>query len=149
MASRKTYLIVAAVLGVYAVSIGYYVSFYEGQQAILNSQTIYIEIAGPTSANGTAAFVPTAFTVAQGKNVTLIISNGDTVTHGLAIPRFNVNSGAIPPGLTLHLSFVASQTGTFVYNEPAGSCAAQGGVCDSKYSLLGNMTVVGPGIEAG
>jgi hypothetical protein len=41
------------------------------------------------------------------------------------------------------VSFVANQTGTFRFYEPAGYCkGGVGNVCNSQQKMVGNMTVL-------
>jgi hypothetical protein len=69
----------------------------------------------------------------------LSVLNLDNSTHGLAIPKFNVDTGGIAPNATRVVSFVASAVGNFTYSEPASDCG--GGNCDAGQALNGWFVV--------
>jgi len=62
-------------------------------------------------------FVPEAFEVHEGDDVTIHLTNVETVrdmTHGLAIPRHGINI-AVDPGQTTVVPFKAGKHGTYWY----------------------------------
>jgi heme/copper-type cytochrome/quinol oxidase subunit 2 len=148
MVARKTLLVVGIILTIYLASLSYYVYFYEGQTAAANSVDIYISIVGGKTSNASAMYSPDNFIVVEGKHVTLVVSNGDTVSHVLAIPQFNVTTGEIQAGDTVQVAFSPDQTGTFEFEEPPGGCGSDGGAgCGGGSGsggqlLTGNMTVI-------
>lgn len=142
MVSSKTVMLVVAVLAVYSVSLTYYISYYDARNAPSNTVNVYIYIYGPINPGGSAFYLPDTFTVDVGQNVSLVVYNDDGVTHGLAIPKFAVDTGAIPSESRKTVSFIAKETGTFEFSEPTGECALAGGSCDSMGHLTGNMTVI-------
>ncbi len=154
MVSTRTWLLVVLIAGTYAVSLTYYVQSYYAYTAETNSVNIYIAIEPPPTPGGNASYSPDVFTVAHGQRVTLIVHNMDTVTHGLAIDNFTVDTGPISANTTAAVVFQATALGTFTYYEPQSECAATGGTCDSLAGppgntvdqLAGNMTVIAPKI---
>ncbi len=107
-----------------------------------NSQTVDLQIIGGVGVGTVDTYVPDNFTVTEGKNVTLAITNTDDNTHGLEITQFGVNSGIILPGDTVRVSFIANETGTFRYQEPPGDCkGGYGGVCNSVQHMWGFITI--------
>ena len=144
MVASKTVLVVGIILTIYLGSLSYYIYFYDAQTAAANSVDIYVSIVGGKTSNASAMYSPDNFIVVEGKHVTLVVSNGDTVSHVLAIPRFNVTTGAIPAGDTVQVAFSPDQTGIFEFEEPSGGCGSNGGEgCGAGGQLLtGNMTVI-------
>jgi heme/copper-type cytochrome/quinol oxidase subunit 2 len=143
MVSSKTLLMVAVIVTIYLASLSYYIYFYEAETAAANSVDIYISVVGGKTGNASASFSPDNFIVVEGKHVTLVVSNGDTVSHSLAIPEFNVTTGTIPAGDTVQVAFNADQTGAFQFDEPSADCGPPGGQCAGGGGLLtGNMTVI-------
>lgn len=138
----------------YIVSLTYYVQSYDAYTAANNSVNIYVAIEPPPIANSNDSYSPNIFIVAKGQHVTLVVHNADSVTHGLAIDNFSVNTGPIRPDDTVEINFNPNQIGTFAYYEPQSECAVSGGVCDSLWGdganqidqLMGNMTVISPKI---
>lgn len=73
---------------------------------------------------GWDAFVPNSLVVHAGDTVKITVLNADPMDHGFQLDAFNVNThidpgaenatGAVTPSTTL-ITFVASQTGTFVF----------------------------------
>ena len=73
---------------------------------------------------GWDAFVPNSLVVHAGDTVKITVLNADPMDHGFQLDAFNVNThidpgtenatGAVTPSNTL-ITFVASQTGTFVF----------------------------------
>jgi heme/copper-type cytochrome/quinol oxidase subunit 2 len=137
-------LALIAVLLVAAVASGAYLSgFFGSSKSTSNAQTVDLEIIGGVGVGTVDTYVPDNFTITEGKNVTLAISNTDDNTHGLEIPQFGVNTGIILPGDTVRVSFVANQTGVFRYQEPPGDCkGGYGGVCNSVQHMWGFITIV-------
>lgn len=134
-------VLVAAVGGVY------YFAFYSNQGGSpYFNENILIEIGGAyynatDPANSTpAAYYPSNFNVSVGAHVTFLIQNEDNLTHGLAVPHFNVDTGPMAPHSNTTLSFVASPVGNYSYYEPHADCG--GGNCDANQSLVGWFLVV-------
>jgi len=154
LVSPKTALLVGFVAATYLVSLTYYVQSYEAYTAAADSVSIYIAIEPPPVPNGNDSYSPNIFIVGEGQHVTLVVHNADSVTHGLAIDNFSVNTGPIRPDDTISLNFDPNQLGTFTFYEPTSECAVGGGVCDSLFGtgsnqfnqLTGNMTVITPKI---
>ena len=144
MVSARTWFAVGVIIAIYATSLTYYVDYYDAQQAASSSVEVYVSIVAGGGPGGTASYSPDSFTVVQGVRVTLVVSNGDRVTHGIAIPAFRVDSGAIQPGDTARVTFTPRQSGSFTFDEPPGGCAAGGGACDSASPMTGVVTVVPP-----
>jgi len=142
LVSARTAIVVVAILAVYTVSLTYYVSYYDAHNAPKNVVNVYVYIYGPINPGGSAFYLPDNFTVVVGQNVSLVVYNDDGVTHGLAIPKFAVDTGAIPSDSRKAVSFIPKETGTYEFEEPTGECALAGGTCDSMGNLVGNMTVV-------
>lgn len=83
---------------------------------------------------GWDAFVPNSLIVHAGDTVKITVINADTMPHGFYLPDFNVNqriepgtanatTGEVTPWVTpTPITFVASQTGTFLFkcNIPCG-----------------------------
>lgn len=82
-----------------------------------------------------ATYYPGNFTVSLGEHITLLVENTDNITHGLAIPSFNVDTGEIKPNGTATVSFVATPAGNYTYDEPKADCG--GGNCDAGQALSG------------
>lgn len=143
MVSAKTWFAVGGILAIYALSLTSYVDYYDAHQETTNSVRVYVSIV-TGSPPGVASYSPDRLALVEGVRVTLVVSNGDRVTHGIAIPAFGVASGAIPAGDTVRLSFTPDRTGNFTFDEPPGSCAANGGACDSAAQMVGSVTVVPP-----
>ena len=141
--NSKTIALIA-VLVVAGVASGAYLSGSFGSStSSSNSQTVDLQIIGGVGVGTVDTYVPDNFTVTEGKNVTLAITNTDDNTHGLAIPQFGVNSGIILPGDTFRVTFFANETGVFRYAEPAGDCkGGYGGVCNSVQHMWGYITIV-------
>ena len=58
-------------------------------------------------------WLPQEFTVSYGTEVTILIRNIDTVTHGFAIPQLNVAAREIKAGEAKTVTFTPTQRGTF------------------------------------
>lgn len=58
---------------------------------------------------------PQKFTVPFNKEVKILIRNIETVTHGFAIPDFNVAAGEIKAGEVKVVSFTPDKKGTFPF----------------------------------
>jgi heme/copper-type cytochrome/quinol oxidase subunit 2 len=147
LVSRNTLVLVVVIIAALVGSGAYYAQTISSANNAANTITIDITIVGgipgTPNANTTDTYSPDSFTVTKGEHVNLAVLNTDDNTHGLAIPQFKVDTGIIPPGNTFRLSFVADQTGTFQYYEPAGYCGSGvGNVCNSAQHMTGNMTVL-------
>jgi heme/copper-type cytochrome/quinol oxidase subunit 2 len=137
-------IIVAALIALSGV---YYFAVYNKPSSGYFSERIRIEIGGaiynatdPTQSL-LATYYPDNFTVAKGAHITLAITNEDNITHGLAVPQFNIDTGQMKPNATTTLSFVANPVGTYTYEEPTADCG--GGNCDAGQSMNGTFHVVG------
>ena len=147
LASSKTLALVAVIVGALVVSSAYYAQTYNAANNALNTITIDITIVGGVpgtpNQNTTDTYSPDSFTVTQGQHVNLVVLNTDDNTHGLVMTQFHVDTGIIPSGNTVRLSFVANMTGTFQYYEPAGYCTGGvGNACNSAQHMTGKMTVL-------
>lgn len=58
---------------------------------------------------------PREITVPYGTEVRLFIRNIETVTHGFALPAFNVSAGEIKAGEVAVVKFTADKKGTFPF----------------------------------
>lgn len=58
---------------------------------------------------------PKTFTIPYNKDVRILIRNIDTVTHGFAIPDFNITAGEIKAGEVKVVKFNADKKGTFPF----------------------------------
>lgn len=61
------------------------------------------------------AFSPNTLSINKGDTVVVTFTNNGTFPHSFVINEFNVNSGAVSPGSTATVTFVAEKTGTFTY----------------------------------
>jgi hypothetical protein len=86
-----------------------------------------------------ASYDPTNFTVPAGTHITLDINNSDTLTHGLAVPAFNVDTGPMKPNSTAVLTFTVPTAGNYTYDEPPADCG--GGNCDAGQAFQGFILV--------
>jgi len=136
MASAKLLLLVAVIVGVVVVAGALYARSASSSSG--GSVEVDIEIVGGLGASTTDTYQPDNFTVSQGQTVVLVVQNTDDNPHGLAIPAFNVDTGAIKSGGTVRVTFVADKAGTFTFSEPAGYCGAN---CNSAQKMTGTMTV--------
>jgi heme/copper-type cytochrome/quinol oxidase subunit 2 len=138
-------LALIAVIIVAVIASGAYLSGTFSSKTSSNTQTVDIQIIGGVGIGTVDTYVPANFTVTEGKNVTLAISNTDDNRHGIYIPQFDVKNTLIPPGDTVRVWFIANETGIFKYSEPQGDCAGGvGGVCNSVQHMWGWITVVSP-----
>jgi len=147
MVSSRTIALVVVIIAALVGSTAYYIETYDAANNAANTITVDITIVGgiPGTANQntTDTYSPDAFTVTKGQTVNLVVLNTDDNTHGLVINAFHVDTGIIPSGNTVRLTFVATQTGTFLYYEPPGYCTGGvGNVCNSAQDMRGNMTVL-------
>ncbi len=133
-------VVLIALSGVY-----YYLAVYSKPSSGFFSENVVISIGGyfynstDPAASVPAAYYPSYFVVARGAHITLVITNTDNMTHGLAVPNFNVDTRAMKPNATVSLSFVANPPGNYTYYEPAADCG--GGNCDAGATLNGTFTV--------
>ena len=58
-------------------------------------------------------WLPREFTVSYGTEVTILIRNIDTATHGFAIPQLNIAAREIKAGEAKTITFTPNQRGTF------------------------------------
>jgi heme/copper-type cytochrome/quinol oxidase subunit 2 len=146
-ASKSSGMQMAAIVIVALVALSgvYYFAVYSKPSASFFSERVIIQIGGAVinttdpSQNTPATYYPNEFVVGKGAHVTLVISNLDNITHGLAVPSFNVDTGMMQPNATVNLSFVANPVGNYTFIEPAADCG--GGNCDAGQSLNGTFTV--------
>jgi plastocyanin len=139
--SRSILLILVIVVA--ALAGAEYYSQKSGSSGSSNSLLVNIEIIGTPAAGTVDYYSPSNFTVREGQTVTLAVLNTDDNTHGLVIRAFGVDTGKIDPGQTDRVTFLANQTGTFQFFEPAGYCTGGlGNHCNSIQHMTGNMTVV-------
>ena len=144
VAALKTRSLVLVGIIVLAVVAGgaYYAQTASSSGSAPTSVQVHISILGGVGAGTVDTYSPDNFTVLRGQQVTLAVLNTDDNSHGLAITEFKVDTGVIAPGATTRVSFVANQTGTFRFFEPAGYCKGGfGNVCNSQQKMVGNMTV--------
>jgi heme/copper-type cytochrome/quinol oxidase subunit 2 len=135
---------IAVVVLIVLVALGgvYYFVVYNKPATVGNfSERIKIDIGGyyynttdPTN-NIPGAFYPENFNVSQGAHITLFITNTDNMTHGLAVPKFGVDTGPMKGNATTTISFVATPTGNYTYVEPSSDCG--GGNCDANDTFVG------------
>ena len=137
----RSILLILVIVGA-AVAAGEYYQM-SGSSSSSSSLLVNIEIIGTPAAGTIDYYSPNNFTVRQGQTVTLAILNTDDNTHGLVMRAFSVDTGKINPGHTDRVTFVANQTGTFEFFEPAGYCTGGlGNHCNSIQHMTGNMTVL-------
>ncbi|HUI00099.1 MAG TPA: cupredoxin domain-containing protein [Nitrososphaerales archaeon] len=142
MKARSWILVVVVAAALVGSSLFYSQSFL-APPASGNSVKIDVQIIGGVGPGTTDTYDPDNFTVTQGDNVTLSVLNTDDNTHGLVITQFHVDTGIIPSGNTVIVSFIADKTGTFEFYEPPGYCTGGvGNVCNSVQKMTGNMTVI-------
>lgn len=141
----KSLLLVGLVVVAVVASGYYYTSNVGSSKGSSNSTTIDMQIVGGVGAGTVDTYVPDNFTVTEGQNVTLAITNTDDNTHGLVLSMFGVNTGLILPGDTKRVWFLANETGTFEFSEPPSYCqGGYGGVCNSVQHMWGFVTIVPP-----
>jgi Cupredoxin-like domain len=128
-----------------AISGLYYFAVYNKPSTGYFSENVIIQIGGPIinstdpGASIPATYYPDNFTVADGAHITLVITNTDNVPHGLAVPKFGLDTEEMKPNATIMLSFVASPPGNYTYSEPSADCG--GGNCDAGQAMTGWFVV--------
>ena len=147
LVSRGTLVLVVIIIAALVGSGAYYAETISSANSAANTIEVDITIVGgvpgTANANTTDTYSPDSFTVTQGEHVNLVVLNTDDNTHGLVLTQFKVDTGIIPSGNTVRVSFVANQAGTFTYYEPTGYCTSGvGNVCNSVQHMTGNMTVL-------
>jgi plastocyanin len=85
---------------------------------------------------GSSYFTPTSATVKLGQKVTFVVFNDDKSPHAFAIRAFNSSTGAIQPGKTARITFLANQPGDFPFYSPLSVDDAKG-----MTDLNGTLTV--------
>ncbi len=139
----KSLVTVAVVVAALVASGAYYAQTFNTSSTPGSSVEVDIQIVGGVGEGTTDTYAPDNFTVVQGERVALVVLNTDDNTHGLVIPQFNVDTGIIPSGNTVRVTFVADKSGTFQFYEPQGYCTkGVGNVCNSVQRMTGNMTVI-------
>jgi heme/copper-type cytochrome/quinol oxidase subunit 2 len=139
----RTVAFVVVLVVAFAGSAYYYSESFVTTNPSAKSLTVDIQIVGGVGANTTDTYDPDNFTVIQGYSVTLVVLNTDDNTHGLVIPEFHVDTGIIPSGNTVKVSFTPNVTGTFQFYEPPGYCTGGvGNACNSVQKMSGTMTVI-------
>jgi len=136
-------LALIAIIVVAVVAVGYYFEPRSATNSQLPAVTVDITIVGGVGTGTTDTYAPNNFTVREGQQVTLAVLNTDDNTHGLVIDQFKVDTRIIHAGATQRVTFVANQTGTFMYYEPPSYCqGGVGNVCNSQQNMVGKMTVL-------
>jgi len=133
-------IVVALLIVVVAIAGVYYFAVYSKPASTGGfSERVRIDIGGyyynstDPSQSTPAGYYPPNFNVSVGATVTLFITNTDNVTHGLSVPKFNVDTGPMMPNATATLTFTTRTAGNYTYSEPVADCG--GGSCDSNSSL--------------
>lgn len=78
-----------------------------------SSKLYTVELIARTTEHGN--WYPQKITVPLGKEVKILIRNIDTVSHGFALPDFNVAVQEIKAGQVAVVQFVANKRGTFPF----------------------------------
>lgn len=146
--SSQTQIVAVVIIALIALSGAYYYfAIYNKPSTGFFSERIRIDIGG-AFINSTdpaesipATYYPENFTVAKGAHITLAITNTDNITHGLAVPKFGIDTGVMQPNGTAMLSFVANADGNYTYYEPSADCG--GGNCDSGQAMTGWFVIQG------
>lgn len=127
-AGSRTVLIVAAlalVLGAAGLGLGAMTAL-APKASTYTPTTVSFQVAIVPDFQGAAwdAFVPNSLVVHAGDTVKITVLNADTMDHGFQLEAFSVNThigpgtanatGDVTPSSTV-ITFVASQTGTFVF----------------------------------
>ncbi|MCP5102932.1 MAG: cupredoxin domain-containing protein [bacterium] len=84
------------------------IQFYKNKQM---SGKIELLARAPEKGN----FYPREITVKKGTDVTLVIRNVDTVSHGFYLPDFFVDEGEIKAGVVKEIKFKADKSGKFPF----------------------------------
>jgi hypothetical protein len=140
---------IAAIVIVALIAIGGigYAAVYDKPKTSYFGVTITVQIYGAID-NSTgpgvcctipASYDPLNFTAVKGEHITLNVQNTDNLTHGLAVPKYNLDTGPLKPNGTATLSFVTNQIGNFTYDEPSVDCG--GGNCDAGQAMSGYFLV--------
>ena len=139
--SRTQVLAIVIVVLLALGGLYYYYSIYNKPSSGYFSERVRIDIGGALynstdpAASILATYYPENFTVAKGAHITLAVTNTDNVTHGLAVPKFGIDTGRMQPNTTAMLSFVANSDGNYTYSEPSADCG--GGNCDAGQAMAG------------
>ena len=129
------------IVALIALSGVYYIAVYNKPSGSTGYFAVQVNMGIAGGFQGTnATYLPPSFTVEKGEHVSLVVKNADNVTHGLAIPQYNLDTGKIQPNGTATLSFVPTAVGNYTYYEPTADCG--GGDCDAGQSPSGNLTVI-------
>jgi heme/copper-type cytochrome/quinol oxidase subunit 2 len=134
---KRSVILGVVIVAVLAVSAGYFVNGVSSGGSN-GSVTINLVVLPGLNATSVDTYNVRAFTVTRGEHVTLVVQNSDDDPHELYIPAFNLDTGIVPSGQTVRLSFVPSKAGVFDWYEPPGLC----GNCTGKQEMTGNMTVL-------
>jgi heme/copper-type cytochrome/quinol oxidase subunit 2 len=122
-----------------------YFSVYNKPSTAYFGETITIQIYGAivnSTTNIPGSYAYDNFTAYKGEHVVLKVWNTDNVTHGLAIPKYNLDTGPLQPNATATLAFVPNQVGNFTWDEPSTDCG--GGSCDTgpNWAMTGTFQVL-------
>lgn len=124
-------IVIAVIVAISAVA---YFTVYDKPSPGYFSEQLTVQI-GRSASNATATYLPDNFTLSQGEHVSLVVQNTDNSAHGLAIPKFNQNTGEIAANGTATIAFVPNVVGNFTFDEPSTDCG--GGTCDAGQALTG------------
>lgn len=116
---------------------------YATERIVVQIAAAYYNASDPDNLNGMnspGTYYPNSFDVPLGDHVSLVITNTDNMTHGLAVPKFNLDTGLMRPNATVTLEFVAAPLGNITFYEPHADCG--GGSCDSGQQYNGTITVI-------
>jgi len=140
-------VVAIVIVAILVVSAAYYFAVYQKPSSGGFTERIIMGIGGAyynatdPSASLPATYYPDNFTVPKGASVILAVTNSDNLTHGLAVPQFNVDTGPLKPNASVDITFTPSGPGNYTYYEPAADCG--GGNCDSGQDLTGWFVVEG------
>lgn len=140
-------MVIAALIALGAVYVYSANQSHTGTYGVTILVQIYGEIPANSAMNNStspvlASYDPLNFTAFKGEQINLRVQNTDNLTHGLAIPKFNLDTGPMKPNATVTLSFTPTALGNYTYYEPSADCG--GGKCDSGQALNGWFLVVQP-----
>lgn len=130
----RTQIIAVLIIALVAFAAVAYYALNRPSSSNYYGEQVVVQIGGAVGSTP-ATYYPGNFTVSVGEHITLLVENTDNKTHGLAIPSFSLDTGAIKPNGTATLTFVASPAGNYTYNEPSADCG--GGSCDAGQALSG------------
>lgn len=115
---------------------------YASERIVVQIAAAYYNSSDPNNLNGMnspGTYYPNSFIVPLGDHVSMVITNTDNVTHGLAVQSFSLDTGPMRPNATVTLQFVAAPLGNITFYEPKADCG--GGNCDAGQEYNGTITV--------